>query len=166
MSYIELQDQLDAVSPPGHWLERGYMLGEMSDDFIRTAMAGYLKLPAGAKRSALMIAPFGGAIADVPPEASSAGNRSSRYWCVILVGFDLASRDAAVKWAEELHVALKPFSVGRYTNTLEGTVDTKLIYSSNLLTRLEALKAKWDPLNVFHHNHNIKPAAAGAKPAN
>jgi len=158
MTYLDLQDQLDAMTAPGHWMERGYMLAELSDDFIRTAMDVYLKVPNGAKKSALLIMPFGGAIADVPTEATSFGNRKCRYWCVILACFEASAREASIKWIEEVHAALKPFGMGRYANTLEDDIEAKHIYVSTVLNRLEALKAKWDPQNVFHFNHNIKPA--------
>ena len=157
MTYLELQDQLEAMTAPGHWMERGHMLAELSDDFIRAAMDVYLKVPEGAKKSALLIMPFGGAIADVSTEATSFGNRKCRYWCVILACFEASARDASIKWIEDVQRAVKPYAMGRYANTIEDELEAKLIYNSTVLTRLETLKAKWDPQNVFHHNHNIKP---------
>ena len=59
---------------------------------------------------------------------------------------------------------LKPWSTGRvYLNYIgnEGQERVDAAFGAKKLTRLRALKAKWDPDNVFRHNHNIRPAGSG-----
>jgi len=164
MSYVELQDQLDPVTAPGHWMERGYMLAEQSDAFIRAAVDVYRKVPDGATKTALLIMPFGGAIADISGDATCFGSRRIRYWVVILANFEPWARQATMEFLQEADRQLKPFSVGRYANTIEDALDTSLIYSKSIMTRLEQLKSIWDPSNVFRYNHNIQPSVSSRPP--
>jgi hypothetical protein len=58
--------------------------------------------------------------------------------------------------------AVQPFSPGSvYVNFLgvgdETDERVKAAYGANY-PRLASLKAKYDPSNLFHLNHNIKPA--------
>ena len=55
---------------------------------------------------------------------------------------------------------LKPWSTGRvYLNYIgnEGQERVYAAFGASKLARLRELKAKWDPDNVFRHNHNIRP---------
>ena len=54
--------------------------------------------------------------------------------------------------------ALEPFALGAYVNTLNGD-PVQRAYTPAKLTRLTALKDAYDPDNVFHLNHNIRPSA-------
>jgi len=67
-----------------------------------------------------------------------------------------------VSWARETFAALAPYLAPvRYLNYLEGdaTAAATVAYGPNL-PRLQELKAKWDPDNVFHLNVNILPGDA------
>lgn len=68
--------------------------------------------------------------------------------------------DVNIEWAQKTWEELKAFSTGGvYVNFLteeEGEERTRAAYRSNY-DRLAALKAKWDPANVFSLNKNIRP---------
>jgi hypothetical protein len=63
-------------------------------------------------------------------------------------------------WARGLRAAMEPFSTGAaYVNFLGlGDDRVKASYDAGHYTRLAALKAVWDPMNVFHLNQNVPPA--------
>ena len=71
------------------------------------------------------------------------------------------ARDDArcIGWAREFYAATRPFaSSTAYVNFLPEEDGERLssIYGSNY-ARLRAIKAKYDPENVFRVNQNIKP---------
>jgi hypothetical protein len=57
--------------------------------------------------------------------------------------------------------AVEPFSSGVYVNALgdEGQTGIQRAYGAGKLARLTALKDRYDPGNVFHLNHNIRPSS-------
>jgi hypothetical protein len=81
------------------------------------------------------------------------------------MGFDDETLAADRAWARECWDALRPFArdLSTYLN-FEADVDegrVRASYGDAKYRRLSALKAVWDPDNVFHHNANIRPAAGG-----
>ena len=65
------------------------------------------------------------------------------------------------EWARDYWASLHPHSAGgAYVNFLmeEGEDRIATSYKQNLI-RLKALKARYDPGNLFRINQNIKPAA-------
>jgi hypothetical protein len=62
-------------------------------------------------------------------------------------------------WAREGWAALQPHATGVYTNFLsdEGASGVRTAYGDRL-TRLTALKDKYDPDNFFRMNANIPPS--------
>ncbi|MEU8391121.1 BBE domain-containing protein [Micromonospora sp. NPDC048842] len=62
--------------------------------------------------------------------------------------------------ARSAAAALDPYADGVYVNSLaadEGQRGVRRAYPAAKLARLTALKTIWDPHNVFHLNHNIRP---------
>ena len=76
---------------------------------------------------------------------------------------DPAEDGSRMALARRTAAALKPFAHGQYVNTLsdEGEEGVRRAYPPEKLARLTALKDQYDPQNVFHLNHNIRPAQAG-----
>ena len=63
--------------------------------------------------------------------------------------------------ARRYGAAMAPFASGVYVNDLgdEGEAGVRRAYRASKLARLAALKERYDPDNVFHLNHNIRPRA-------
>jgi FAD/FMN-containing dehydrogenase len=62
--------------------------------------------------------------------------------------------------ARRYAATLEPFATGMYVNAMsdEGAIGVARAYPPAKLARLQALKAAYDPANVFRLNQNIKPA--------
>jgi hypothetical protein len=57
---------------------------------------------------------------------------------------------------------MKPWTTGRaYLNFIgdEGPGRVEAAFGPEKFVRLQALKDKWDPTNLFRHNQNIPPSA-------
>jgi FAD/FMN-containing dehydrogenase len=64
-----------------------------------------------------------------------------------------------IQWAQAYWEALHPYSAGgAYVNMMmdEGQERVQAAYRDNY-PRLAAVKAKYDPNNLFHVNQNIRP---------
>ena len=69
-------------------------------------------------------------------------------------------------WTRACFAALTPFlERGVYVNNLgeEGAGRVRDAYGANY-PRLAALKARYDPANLFRRNHNVPPAGSGSPP--
>ncbi|HVD15679.1 MAG TPA: BBE domain-containing protein, partial [Actinomycetota bacterium] len=69
--------------------------------------------------------------------------------------------EAWIAAARRYGTAVEPFSSGVYVNDLadEGQAGIRRAYSPAKLARLAAVKDRYDPDNVFHLNHNIRPSS-------
>jgi FAD/FMN-containing dehydrogenase len=74
---------------------------------------------------------------------------------------DPANRERITRWAREYWEALHPYAAGgAYVNFMmeENEDRVAATYGSNY-SRLQQVKAKYDPDNFFHVNQNIVPAS-------
>ena len=67
-------------------------------------------------------------------------------------------------WVSSFTAALRRDHAGVYVNFLgaEGEVRVREAYPGTTWKRLAAIKARYDPANLFRLNHNIPPAAGPA----
>jgi FAD/FMN-containing dehydrogenase len=165
LSYLELQRMSDTVQK--HALRRyskGHYLRELPDGALE-AFLGRGVPPGDGGRDYLPNAGFqayGGAIADVPDQDTPFSHRDA------LVEFgagtswaDPAEDNVRIAAARRCAAALDQYASGAYVNFVndEGTEGVLRAYSAEKLARLTAVKTAYDPDNVFHLNHNIKPAS-------
>ena len=163
MPYTALQGMLDGGGPKG---TRAYMKAELIADFDDAAVD---KLVAnGARRAGpmaqLLIEPMGGAISRAD-ETASALPRRDIPWCYHALGMwlepDAETEEAHRAWAKQLHDDLEPHTVqGVYLNFTSDGGDARIraTYGEEKYARLQALKDRYDPDNLFRLNHNIKPS--------
>jgi FAD/FMN-containing dehydrogenase len=73
---------------------------------------------------------------------------------------DPAEDEVHVAWTRGFAQAMHPFLHGAYVNFLGADEDDRIrsAYGDETYNRLAALKAKYDPENLFALNANIKPA--------
>jgi FAD/FMN-containing dehydrogenase len=161
-SYLDLQrmdDTLEGHAQRRYW--KGHYFKELPDEAIE---AFVLRGTADGHGDALPNASFqvyGGAIADVPDEATAFSHRDTFVEFVAAARWsDPAEDDQRIQAARQYATSLAPFASGAYVNVLtdEGQSGVKRAYPPEKLARLTALKDAWDPDNVFHLNHNIPPS--------
>jgi hypothetical protein len=108
---------------------------------------------------------LGGAVARAPRDATAYPSRDVEHNIIIdgawLPEHDDACRAAETAWAREFLAALQAHRAGVYVNFLGADDDPSRVreaYGDGTYRRLAAVKATYDPGNVFHNNKNIQPA--------
>lgn len=106
---------------------------------------------------------MGGAIDRVAGDATAFPYRDARWLFNVPASWaDPADTDYEIGWVRDTFAAIQPFSTGgAYSNFMEGdeTRNEQVAYGSTL-QRLQAIKAVYDPENIFRLNQNITPAPA------
>ncbi|HXG40692.1 MAG TPA: FAD-binding oxidoreductase [Candidatus Limnocylindrales bacterium] len=127
-----------------------------------TTIVDALQASGGALR-AVQIRVLGGAVARVPADATAYAHRASRIIVNVAALYDdPAERDARRTRVEALAAAIRRDDPGAYVNFLadEGPDRVRAAYPEPTWSRLAAIKARYDPTNLFRRNHNIPPATA------
>jgi FAD/FMN-containing dehydrogenase len=106
---------------------------------------------------------MGGAIADVAPDATAFPYRDARWLLNVPASWTATDDDAyEIGWVRDTFEAITPHATGgAYSNFMEGDEEAndEVAYGSTL-RRLQAIKAVYDPENVFRLNQNVLPVAA------
>ena len=159
LSYLDLQRREDTIE--GHALRRywkGHYFRELPDAAIDALLAHDPSV--GASLQA-----HGGAIADVPDEATAFSQRGTAFEYVGAARWtDPAEDETRIATARESAARLERFASGVYVNVLgdDGVAGVRRAYPPEKLARLTALKDAVDPDNVFHLNQNIPPTITRA----
>jgi FAD/FMN-containing dehydrogenase len=104
---------------------------------------------------------LGGAVARVPADATAYAHRSARIMVNIAAFYDgPADREVRAAWVDEVTATLHQGYDGAYVNFLqdEGPERIRAAYPGPTWDRLAAVKATYDPQNVFRRNQNVPPA--------
>jgi len=162
MPFPALQRVFDAIMPPGlQWYWKGDFVRELSDAAIAEHLKHGLALP--TLLSTMHLYPVDGAVSRVGKNDTAFSHRNSR-WSMVIAGIDPdpANNERITTWAKDYWSALHPYSAGgAYVNFMmeEGQDRVKATYGDNY-ERLVAGKSKWDPVNLFRVNQNIKPTVS------
>ena len=99
------------------------------------------------------------------PKASDTAlpHRDAAYSVLIIAQWrDPEDNERNIAWAKETFALLEPFTRGGvYSNYMAGDENearVRLAYGENF-PRLQRLKDRYDPNNLFCHNQNIPPSA-------
>jgi FAD/FMN-containing dehydrogenase len=158
MSYLELQTREDDVK--GYTWRRywkGHYFGVLGDEVIDAVLARD-----AADLPNVSLQAYGGAIADVPDEATAFSRRDAAFEFVAAsLWKDAAEDEARMAAARRYAGTMDRFASGAYVNVLgdDGVAGLRRAYSDEKLARLTAVKDEFDPDNVFHLNQNIRPSA-------
>ena len=153
---------LDDGFPRGalnYW--KSSFIAELSDDAIDAAVDSFDRCP--APMGALIFEHVHGAVCRIAADETAFPHRGEGYNLLIVSQWqDPEQTPAATAWARETFAAMSPFSAGgRYVNYLDSDDEgdpVRAAYGDNY-ARLQRLKKRYDPDNVFHMNQNIPPAA-------
>lgn len=106
---------------------------------------------------------LGGAAARVPAEATAFAHRKSRIMATFLAmsGPDALERNE--EWVDRCLQAMSNGDAGAYVNFLanEGAERVRGAYPDATWKRLQRVKRRYDPTNLFRLNQNIPPAGPG-----
>jgi len=129
------------------------------DRGVAETIVEYLRASDASMRVA-QLRVLGGAVSRVPDDATAYAHRASRIM-VNVAAFYEGSEDRAVReaWVTDFAAALDQGNSGAYVNFLgdEGQGRIRQAYPGSAWDRLAAIKARYDPTNLFRLNQNIPP---------
>ena len=164
MPYAGLQQMFDEANHFGLLAyDKATYVEDLSDDVV-AVLADQLARKQ-SPQSAIFIYRLDGAYSEIGDDDTAfGGGRSPRYAVFLLaIAEEPALLATDTQWAREFWDALQPVSMGRgsYLNGEAEYPDDRVraSFGPEKYARLAALKARYDPDNVFHRNANIPPAA-------
>jgi FAD/FMN-containing dehydrogenase len=157
------QTAFDPLLTPGarnYWKSHDFL--ELSDGLLDVLLGAVAKLP--TPECEIFIASLGGAINRVPAAATAYPHRDVSFVMNVHTRWSDASQDkTCIEWARSLYDKAAPFATGGvYVNFMPEDEAQRVqtgAYGANF-ARLAAVKAKYDPKNLFRMNQNVAPAAA------
>jgi FAD/FMN-containing dehydrogenase len=158
-SYLSVQRSSDLTLG---WGSRTAILGGYVRDLrpaVLDAFVAHVERVPG--EGSISVTTMAGAIARVDDDATAYTGRAHPFdvspdssWS------DPRLDDANTAWVQSAMAIVTPDLLpGRYINELSeaGPDVTRAAYGDAKLSRLRALKRRWDPANVFRLNHNVAP---------
>jgi hypothetical protein len=163
VAYGDFAGRAGGGSPGGNLFWRGGSLDGLSDAAIGRladiALAGPPNLSIGLGHY------MHGRICDVPGEATPLARRRGQLSYFIGAGWDApAQAPASMAAVTSAMAALRPVSSqAAYVNYLSSDAEdaVRAAYGEANYARLQGLKSRYDPDNLFHLNRNIRPAVRG-----
>jgi FAD/FMN-containing dehydrogenase len=161
MPYLSQQALIENAMPPNvlnYW--KAEFLHDVSDELIDVAVEAFSRVP--SPMSSILFFPIRGAASRVAPDATAFPHRRGYHLGIYSLWTDRAQNDPNVAWVRQTWNAVQPFVAGGvYVNELgedEGLDRVRMAYGHNY-DRLQRIKAKYDPDNLFSLNANIAPIA-------
>lgn len=159
--YLAIQSITDELLAPGTihaYLKAGFT-AELTETMIECLIDRGSQV--GSRLSVIEVLPLGGAIRDVPGDATAFPHRDAR-WLINIAGqwHEPGATDDEIAWVRGTFAALEPhLTGGAYSNFMEDDdADAAAVAYGSTLVRLQRIKAIYDPDNVFRLNQNIEPA--------
>jgi FAD/FMN-containing dehydrogenase len=161
MPYTMAQTIQDEDTPWGsqsYW--KSAYVKELPNELLETLAERAPTAP--SPRTQVMVARLGGAIAEVPDEATAFPLRDAGFIVQMDSTWDdPKDDDNNVDWTRSMHSAVAPFAMDRaYVNFFGDEGEDRVVkaYGEEKYAKLVALKKKYDPSNLFRLNQNIPPA--------
>lgn len=161
-TYVDTQQFLDGGATWGKRVRwNTTTLSHLGDDVVAVLSAYARSAPSPS--NAINVEHYHGAMSRIAPETTAVGFRHAPYNVFVEAKWDDPGADDDNRaWADELVAALRPYSAGgAYVNYLPpdaGEDRLRAAYGVATYNRLRAVKAAYDPTNLFRANQNIPPA--------
>jgi FAD/FMN-containing dehydrogenase len=158
-----MQALFDGFFPKGlQWYWKGDFVKSLPDEAIDTHIAQAAAAP--SELSLMHLYPIDGAVRRVGNDATAWSARDATFSMVIAgIHPEPKQAEALKAWGRAYWKAVHPFNLeGAYVNFMmddEASDRIQATYGGNY-ERLRAIKAKYDPKNLFRVNQNIQPAGA------
>jgi FAD/FMN-containing dehydrogenase len=130
------------------------------DHEVAETIVGHLQASDASIRVA-QLRVLGGAMSRVPAEETAFAHRRSAIMANVASFYDgPADKPVRQAWVDEFAAALHQGDDGAYVGFLtdDGPARIHEAYPGSTWDRLVQVKARYDPSNLFHHNHNIPTA--------
>jgi FAD/FMN-containing dehydrogenase len=164
LPYVELQQLLDGLWTAGsaNYFTSAF-IESLPDDAVATFADFHRRSADLPVQAELHLHHLGGAMARVPSDATPFTDRTSPY-IVNCIARTPAARDLPPQreWAQAARSAMARYGAGRmYVNFTgeAGDNNVKAAYPADTYRRLQQLKDRFDPSNLFRFNHNVMPSA-------
>ncbi|MET2828698.1 FAD-binding oxidoreductase [Mesorhizobium shangrilense] len=153
------QQAFDPLLAPGarnYW--KSHDLTEFSDNAAAAITAAIARLP--GPECEIFVGHVGGAAGRIKADATAFPQRNSHFVMNVHARWREPAMDkACIDWARGLYEAVKPYAAGTvYVNFMPedeaGRVEAA--YGGNY-RRLVEIKQRYDPLNLFRMNQNLRP---------
>ncbi|MGI6209629.1 MAG: FAD-binding oxidoreductase [Anaerolineae bacterium] len=158
MKYPEIYSYTEGGAPPGQETSRSTFVDDLGMRTAETIME-FLE-SATAPGTAAQLRVFGGAMARVPADATAFAHRQKRGVAGIAAFYeDPEEAPVHEAWADRFVSVLQGEGPAAYVNFLadEGPAGVRRAYPEPTWSRLAAIKARYDPTNLFRLNQNIPP---------
>jgi FAD/FMN-containing dehydrogenase len=159
MPFPALQSAFDGLYPKGEqWYWRADFVERIPDEAVAEHARFGPQMP--TMKSTMHLYPIDGAAQD-PSSSDTAWAYRNANWGSVFAGVDPdpANAGAIRDWSVDYFEALHPHSAGgAYVNMMmdEGQERVRASYGDNY-DRLAAIKATYDPGNLFRVNQNVEP---------
>ena len=157
--YPALNGLFDELVPPGlqqYW--KANFVRELSEEAIKAHLEHAPRVP--CIESGTFLFPIDGVCHRVPPDGTAFAYREAMFSTVIAGAWpDPADNERNIQWVRDYYEALRPYSeAGGYVNFMSADDRDRVHtnYRQNY-DRLVEIKTKYDPMNLFQINQNIKP---------
>lgn len=138
----------------GKSIHRTQFIQTFTDELIEAIAVNFGK--AGAPF--LQLRSIGGAMSDVPTEATAFAHRDSVAMAVAMTGVSAGYEELANTVLDRAWQTIEPYGQGAYVNFVDGTDEAtaRRVYPESTYKRLVEIKKQYDPQNIFRNNVNIK----------
>src|SRR4051794_28041913 len=157
--FLEIQTAGDDVFGHGNL---SYIKATFADDLTDDLLDALLPFgeQIGSELSQVELLSMGGAISHVPADATAFPHRDVKWLINVPATWDdSADSEREIDWVRRTYAAIQPHATGgAYVNFMDADELATTGYGATL-ARLQQVKAKYDPDNVFRLNQNIEPVA-------
>ena len=162
MPYPVMNTLIDANFPEGsfNYWKSSFAKG-LDDALLDAAVERFASAP--SPMGIILFEHFHGAVTRVGVSNTAVPHREEGYNVLLpTVWMDPADTDRNIAWTRETYDRFRPYFAERrwlnYFSDDDGDDAIRAMYGPNY-DRLAQIKARYDPDNVFHMNHNIAPAS-------
>jgi FAD/FMN-containing dehydrogenase len=160
MPFAAFQQAFDPLLTPGsrnYW--KSHNFGGLDDGLVEQVLEFAGSLPSA--QSEIFLAQVGGAAARISADSAAYPHRDAAFIMNVHTRWEDAADDArCIAWARDFFDATAGYSTGgvylNFVSEAEDAARVTAAYGDNY-DRLQQVKAKYDPDNMFRTNLNVRP---------
>jgi FAD/FMN-containing dehydrogenase len=131
---------------------------DLDDEMVKICVSGAEALE--SRFTMVQIRGLGGEMSRVPADATAFSHRDKAFMVQAIAAWKGEDPEGQHdRWVEEFLTAMSPHAEGVYVNFLatDGKERAREAYSDSTWRRLEEVKRRYDPENLFRPTVNIQP---------